>query len=404
MKSMGGELNLQTVGFDRMALGSARIAIVASPAHIDSLRSQPASEWLGNAHYAPLEAGQPVDVNALSACDVAIVEVDPAEPDSLSRIKQVKLYDRQLPLIVAMPSGDLATVRALIKSGVDDVVSLPLNAEEILQTVLAIIEVRAEHVTGPVTLAPVTVVCRAMGGCGATTVATHLAAALADPDAASPNVCLIDLDLQYGRIAESLGITPKRTFEDLASAGNRLDSAFLRSVAVPHAAGFAVVAAPAEIGPIEALDVEVLSAILRTARREFDHVIIDMPSDLTNWGLSVVSSADRVLMVLEPKVAAIRQAKRRLDLFRNLGFDLRLVTLVLNRAEKSIFGSISVNDVEDALHRSVDIAIRDEAKTVPVAQEQGLLAHEWRAKSTFWLDIRKLAETVRTATSQEQAA
>lgn len=393
---MGGELNLKTAGLDRMVLGSARISVVASAEHIGHLRSQAACEWLGNAQFVALDAGEVFDPASLSGCDVAVVEIDPSSQASLTRIRQIKQYDPDLPLAVAIASGDVATVRTLVKAGVDDVVALPLDAEEILQTVVAIIEVKTERSAGSARLAPVIAVCRAMGGCGATSVATHLAAALADRNAPQANVCILDLDLQYGRVAEAVGLTPRRTLDDLLTAGNRLDAAFLRSVVVSHPAGFAVVGAPTDIGPIEAVDIDVISSVLRTARREFDYVIIDMPSDITNWGLSVISSADQILMVVEPKVAAIRQARRRLDLFRNLGLDLRLVSIVLNKAENRMFGSISTAAVEEALHRPIDLCIRDDSKTLPAAQEQGLLAQEWRGKSTFWADIVKLAEQLRT--------
>ena len=393
---MGGELNLKTIGLEQKVLGSARIAILASAEHVENLRSQPAAEWLGRAEYVALAEREPINPETLRNCDVALVEIDPENAASLARIRQIKQFNENLPLVVAIQSSDLATVRTLVKAGVDDVVALPLSAEEILQTVLAIIEVREERANSNARKAPVIAIARAMGGCGSTTLATHLAAALADPRSPHPNVCVFDLDLQYGRVAESVGLAPRRTLDDLLSAGDRLDAEVLRSVATAHRAGFAVVAAPAEIGPIEAIDIEVLGSILRTARREFDIVIIDMPSDLTNWGLSVLSSADQVVMLVEPKVAAIRQAKRRLDLFRNLGLDLRLVSLVLNKTENRMFGMISTRDVEEALHRPIDVCLRDDSKTLPSAQEQGLLAQEWRGKSTYWADVRQLAEFLRS--------
>lgn len=393
MNPMGDERTMQTDGTDRKALGNVRLAVIASAGHIGDLRGQSAAEWLGNVDYIPLPVDEPIVPDLIGGCDVAVVQVDPEQPSSFDRVRAIKKYDPDLPLIVATSGSDIATVRTLIRSGVADVVSLPLEAEEILQTVLAIVEVHTEKAsTSSARLAPVIAVSRAMGGSGSTTVATHLAAALADADAAQANVCIIDLDLQYGGVAEAVGLDPRRTVEDLLSAGSRLDAAFLRSVVAPHVAGFAVVAAPLEITPIEAIDVDRLSAVIRTARREFDFVIVDMPANLTNWGLSFLSSADQVVMVVEPKVAAIRQAKRRIDLFRNLGLDLRLLSIVLNKAENRMFGAISASSIEEALRRPVDFTLRDDSKVVPQAQEQGLLCYEWKAKSGFWSDIVKFAQ------------
>lgn len=405
MNPMGDERYMKANGTDRKALGNVRLAIVASAGHIADLRSQSAAEWLGNADFITLPVDEPIVPEVLGGCDVAVVQVDPDQPSSFDRIRAVKLYDPDLPLVVAISGSGITTVRTLIKAGVADVVSLPLEAEEILQTVLAIIEVNAQQpISSSARLAPVIAVSRAMGGSGSTTIATHLAAALADATAPEPNVCIIDLDLQYGRVPETVGLTPKRTIEDLLSAGSRLDAAFLRSVVVPHAAGFAVVAAPFDISPIEAIDVDRLSAVIRTARREFDYVLVDMPADLTNWGLSFLSSADQVVMVIEPKVAAIRQAKRRIDLFRNLGLDLRLLSIVLNKAENRMFGTISSSNIEEALHRPVDFSVRQDAKIVSQAQDQGMLCYEWKAKSGFWQDILGLAEFLKANRLAEKHA
>ncbi len=393
MNPMGDERYMKTDGADRKALGNVRLAVIASAGHIADLQGQAAAEWLGNVDYVSLPVDEPVVPELIGTCDVAVVQIDPAQPSSFDRIRAIKKYDPDLPLIVATSGSDLATVRTLIRAGVADVVSLPLEAEEILQTVLAIVEVNSEKSRNSnARLAPVIAVTRAMGGGGSTTVVTHLAAAFADADAAQPNVCIIDLDLQYGRVAETVGLDPRRTVEDLLSAGSRLDAAYMRSVAVPHAAGFAVVAAPFEISPIEAIDVDRLSAVIRTARREFDVVLVDMPANLTNWGLSFLSSADQVVMVVEPKVAAIRQAKRRIDLFRNLGLDLRLLSIVLNKAENKMFGAISVASIEEALRRPIDFKLREESKILSQAQEQGLLTYEWKPKNGFWNDIAGFAQ------------
>ncbi|MHA6334648.1 AAA family ATPase [Qipengyuania sp. CAU 1752] len=391
---MGSENNLDRIDESNMPHGRAQVAVVASARHLDALRVQGAAGWLGDADLHAVEADEDFEPELLRSCDIAVLELDPEVPSSMDRIAKVKKYDPDLPIVAAVEHADISIVRTLVRGGVADVVTLPLRADELLQTIVAVVEVRAQQVSGNVRQAPVIAVTRALAGCGSTTVATHLAAMLADEDAEQPNVCLIDLDTQFGRAAEVLDLSPRRDLGDLLTAGKRLDAAFFRSITVNHHSGIALVAAPQDITPLEAIEVERLDAILRTARREFDFVVVDTPANLTNWSLSLLSGADSVLMVVEPSVSALRQAKRRLDLFRNVGLDARKVSIVLNQVKRRVFGAISQADVEEALHREVAAILRADPSVVPNAQEQGKLAYELRQKSTFWADIASLSEHV----------
>ena len=398
---MGNDSTLSAREMDSALVPLDRIAIFASAVRLAALEAQAASGWIGEAELVAVAPGDELPMDALRRCQIAVVEVDTDHPGSMDRIDAVRRFDAQLPLIAAMESATIPTVRMMVRAGVTDVVSLPLVAEELLQTILAVAEVRTRETQGEVRQAPVIAISRALASGGATTLATHLAAQLSDGDANRPNVCLIDLDIQYGRAAEVLDLAPRRSLSDLLSAGKRLDGAFLDSVAAKHRTGVAVIAAPNEIVPIESIEAERIEAVLRIARREYDYVVVDMPSNLTNWSLSLLSGADSVLLVVEQSISSLRQAKRRIDLFRSLGLDANLLSIVVNKAEKRLFGSLGTADIEDALRRKVAATLSAEPKIVPVAQEQGLLAWELRSKSAYAADIAKLAGQLTTTLSEE---
>src|SRR5688500_20272422 len=65
-------------------------------------------------------------------------------------------------------------------------------------------------------------VCSAKGGCGKTTVATNLAAALAD--GGRHQVCLVDLDLAFGDVAIALQLFPAHTIADAVPLAGNLDA------------------------------------------------------------------------------------------------------------------------------------------------------------------------------------
>ena len=88
-------------------------------------------------------------------------------------------------------------------------------------------------------------VIKSVGGVGATALLTQLAIRAAENEAKfGREVCLIDLDVQFGDAAFQLGLQPQLTFFDLLEAGARLDGELLRATTTPHPSGLKVIAAP----------------------------------------------------------------------------------------------------------------------------------------------------------------
>lgn len=371
---------------------TAPLTVIASNTYIDELRNSLGSSWIADARFVPIGPDASISVDVLEAGGLVLFEVDPASQASMDRIRNIRRMRPNMPQIVAMRDVDMRLVRTLIREGVADVVDLPFNSEEILQTVLAVLETHSAPVGTEVSLAPLIAVTKPIGGAGATTIASHLAAELAEGSGQS--VCLFDLDIQVGRICEVFGVSPRHTLTDLLEAGSRLDSSMLDTVAERHESGVDLIAAPNEIIPIEALKSEDLMRVIDLARAEYDYIVLDMPACLTNWSLTILSKTDSVLMLVEQSLSSLRQARRRLDLFRNLGLDHRLVSIVVNRVEKKLFRSIGIADVEEALGRPVAGKIARDTQTLEAAQDRGVLARQVRRKSPFIVDMAALADTI----------
>ncbi len=383
---------------------NSSVAIVASHTQIDILQQGPSSSWLQSVELHPCAMADPLPLKDLHRVQIILIEADPSVPSSMDRVEQLKSQFPNASIIVAMEAADLSTVRMLVRTGVADVVALPLAAEEILQSVIAIMEVRGAEDQEEVEQAHLISFMRALGGSGATTLITHLAAELVDPEAKEPNVCIIDLDMQFGRVAEVLNINTRRTVSDLLDAGDRLDESIFNSVVNVDERGIAVVSAPHEIGPIEAVDQAALFNIIALARRQYEYVLLDLPSNLTNWVLSLVSESDRVLLLTEQNVANLRQARRRVDLLRSIGLDMRLISVILNRADKRLFKTITNADVERALGVPVNEALSNEDLHISAAQEQGHLVGELRRKSAYKNDVARLAEGLASGLNYEQSS
>jgi len=389
---MGRLDHLEFSGKDAGVRMCENVLIVASPRNVENI------DWASNPAAFPglvvasCEDDDPVELDALESCSLLLLEVDPHSRESMERLEAIKSAKPSLPIIAAIPDASVSLVRTLVRAGVADIVSLPLQFDEVLETAVSVLGQQKQQAKQTVRLAPMFAVARSIGGCGATSVATHLVAELAGFASGSRGVAIIDLDLQFGSVADFMSGEGRGSILDLLTADERLDEDLMRSVARSVGDNVAVFAAPDAIPPLESIDTDRLLRVVEMIRRNYDYVILDLPANWTNWALSVLSAADSVLLVTELSVASLRQAKRRLELFDTVGIERHKIGVVVNRVQRRLFKTIDVNDVSETLGREVLGSISLEDQLLGSAQDQGMLVQQLQRKSRFHADIHKLAE------------
>lgn len=390
-----GTHDLLTAKFKESALlNSSRILVVASPEHITALsQASDISKFPGMRSVA-LERGAAVPEELFGDASILVIEVDPNDRASMNRVGKIRESHPHLPVIAAINGASVSLVRTLVREGISDVVSLPFEPGELLQVSLDAVARRDMAVGEATALAPLIAVARSLGGCGATTIATHLAADFAEHDPTGRGVVIVDLDLQFGSVAEYLGVKPRGSLADVMAAGDRLDEDLLRSVATEAGGGVSIIAAPEMIMPLESVETDVMLRMIGLLRQHYAYVLLDLPADWTNWALSSALAADSILLVAELTVPSLRQAKRRLELFRSVGIADRAVDIVVNRVERRLFRSINLGDVADTLGRPVLGSIALEPLT-STAQNQGILVGQMHRKGHFQTDIAHIGAALR---------
>ncbi len=372
---------------------SGQTLIVAGSAHIAHLRTIAPGGRLASVAMLALAPDAPLPDTALGAIRVLVLEVDAASDASLRRLAAVRASHPDLAVIAAVEQAGVALVRALVRQGVADVAELPFAPAQLEEQLLdALSSQTAAAARG--NLGRAVAVIGAAGGCGATSLLTHLAAELVRHNPGQRGVCLLDLDLQKGNVASFLGIDPKVTIQTLIDAGARLDRDLMLSAVSDSGSGFSVIAAPGAIAPIEGIDVDHLLAIVDLARAEFGVVLIDLPPLWTDWTLSLVSWASQVVLLTDPSIANLRQARRTVSLLASVDVPAERVTLVVNRLERRLFGATKVADVARALGRETIATVADAGPALRAAQDQGLLLPATQGKTRFAADVAQLARTI----------
>ena len=203
---------------------------------------------------------------------------------------------------------------------------------------------------------------------------------------------MIDLDLQGGDVTSYLGKRPKFPVTELLAAGERLDAEMLRGAITDSGHGFGIIAAPEAIAPLDNIDVDQLLRLIAIARREFDHVLIDLPADWTGWTLSAALSSSDIVLVTSLSIGSLRQARRRIELLTSVDFAKRRIRVAVNRVERKLFKTIGVEEAHQALGCEVVASLSDEGPALGSAQDEGLLITDVNRRSRFGADIAALAD------------
>ena len=344
-----------------------------------------------------------IDPEELASASAAVIQVNRDEPSSVKRFQKLAAATKT-PLIAAAFEPPLAFVRSLIRAGAHDVVPLPLDVAD-LEGALAPIQADLARQSDTATAASAKVVSiiKSVGGVGATALLTQVGIRFAEQEAArGREVCLIDFDVQFGDAAFQLGLRPSLSLGDLIEAGARIDGDLLRATTATHASGLRVLASPPDMMPLESLSSDLLLQIVELAAKEFGTVLVDLPTNWTNWSLSLLARSDLILLVTEMTIPGLYRARRQLDLIKSQELDDLDVRVVVNRFEKGLLKTIRVADVRESLGREVSFTVANEHALMCSAIDRGVPIAEIKRKSALAKDLDTLDAGIAAALGLER--
>jgi Flp pilus assembly protein, ATPase CpaE len=263
-----------------------------------------------------------------------------------------------------------------VRSTLDAVPGAIPNLERLAAQMLE--NYRQEQIRATSTLLPrrdavIIPVYSASGGCGRTTIALNLAAALAAD--APGRVLLIDLSLPYGHASLMANLIPSGSIATAARySGPGLEPA-LMSAAIYHPAGMMVLPGVTRPEEAELVTPQVVSETLAALKDQFAYIVVDLAVPLTGVALTVFDHAQQVVLVLTPELGAVQGSTEALRILEGaFGIPPQLVTIVLNnRAPKP---ATSREAITQTLNRMPDIEIRYDGSRPDKTTMSGRLCFE----------------------------
>ena len=270
-------------------------------------------------------------------------------------------HDR--PVVVLSEVSPHGFIDRVFEAGADDFLTLPESPEQVRFSLeKAVARKRGSAVASGVALSPMICVLGPKGGTGKTLTSCNLAVALAT---AGKRAVLIDLDLQFGDVGLSLGLSPEMTVYELAKSGGSLDADKIEAYSAEHSSGLRVLLAPTRPDHAGLVTVEFLREVYATLRASYDFVIVDTPPGFTPEVIASIDSSSDICMVAMLDALSLKNTKLGLETLQLMGYDAGRIRFLLNRADTRV--GITHDDVVAIVGRAPDVQVpsdRDIPRTV----------------------------------------
>ena len=303
----------------------------------------------------------------------------------LARLAEV--CDPGTKVIVVGAANDIALYRELMRRGVSEYLVPPLKP---LQLISAITNLYADP-SAPFVGRQIAF-CGAKGGCGASTLAHNVAHLISTR--MSAGTVLVDLDLAFGTAGLDFNQDPLQGIADALSQPDRLDAVLMDRMMVRCSDHLSLFAAPATLDKDHHIDVDVFEEVTQKIRQTAPYVVLDMPHAWTAWSRRVLLASDDVIVVAEPDLASLRNAKNMVDLIRQARPNDAPPRVVLNRVGLPGRPEIPLKDFGDALGVVPALAIPFDAKLFGQAANNGQMISEVGPKSKASETLEALAQMI----------
>src|SRR3569833_155128 len=243
-------------------------------------------------------------------------------PNGLDRLAEV--CDAATRLIVLGHANDVLLYRELIRSGVSEYLVLPTSAQPIVN---AISDLFAAEGAAPIgrTIGFIS----AKGGSGASTVAHNVAWAISQH--LRQDVLILDMDLPFGTAGLNFNQDPPHGIADALGASGKVDPTMLDRLMSKAANHIFLLSAPALL--VLSFDYgerdfeQVLELVLKTT----PIVVLDIPHSWNAWVRHTLATIDEIVIVAEPDLANLRNAKNLADTIKALRPNEAEPLLVVNK-------------------------------------------------------------------------
>jgi pilus assembly protein CpaE len=241
---------------------------------------------------------------------------------ALARLAEV--CDASTRLIVLGHVNDVVLYRELIRSGVSEYIVLPATAQSI---VTAITEIFVAEGAAPIGRTVGFIA--AKGGSGASTVSHNVAWQISQT--LRQDVLILDMDLAFGTAGLNFNQDPPNGLADAVAAGAKMDGVMLDRLMSKAANHINLLTAPVTLDRTYDFAEREFEQVVELSQKTTPVVVLDIPHIWSDWVRHTLATIDEIVIVAEPDLANLRNAKNLADTIKALRPTESAASLVVNK-------------------------------------------------------------------------
>jgi pilus assembly protein CpaE len=223
----------------------------------------------------------------------------------------------------------------------------------------------------------------AKGGCGATTLVTHVAAELGRHN---QKVLLADFDLDAGMVAFITKTKSVYSILDAITNLHRLDIHYWKALVSNGIPGVEIVSSPLTLASKQEPTSDQIRRVIAFARPHYDCTLVDLGRSLSRVAMAALEEIDEAFLVTTMEVPALHQSKQIVQTLIDTGYGKNRIKLILNRAPKRL--DISADEMERMLGVPIFHTILDDYMELYETYAEGRMLNR---NSDLGKQIAKLA-------------
>ena len=328
---------------------------------------------------------------------------------SLDLIDSLSLQFPEVIVVVILPQDKIADANRAILAGARAFMVQPFNQKDLLDTLRRIKELyqRSQLGKGSDSLSDLPMATRGTftvfspkGGAGCSTIAMSLAVALKEE--LKQEVLLMDGKLFFGDLDIMLNLKTHNSISDLIPHIGSLDEGLLHDVISEHSSGIKVL--PAPLNPISAQGIhpEEIHHILTVAQNVYPNVVIDSGNYLNENTVTLMDASHRILLVLNPDIASLRNASRFIDIcYTTLSIPKEKILIIVNQHDQR--DGIGLTDIERTLQMKIFSALPCDSRTPLQSINRGIPVYLQGSKIPLHKSFETMAKNLAALIGYDKA-
>ena len=326
--------------------------------------------------------------------DLVFVPMEELNESLLARLDRAARRERHTAIIGTAPGADPELMLRAMRAGIQEFLVRPLVAGDLS----ASLERLSRRTTETSVAGQVFAVFSGKGGVGNSTISVNLADSLARLHPQG-RVALVDLVITGGEARLLLNVNPDYDISYVAERGDQIDRELLNSVLVPAVDGVWLLAAPDRPEAEDSVDATVVNAVLQQLKQSYNFTVLDCERVMNDRTLAALDAADRIVLVTQLNVSALRSTQRSLAIFRRLGYPNEKLCVVVNRFQSGEV--ITPADASDVLKSEIFFKLPNDYKVASDAATRGIPVFAADAQSKLTWGFNQLAQKLSGASATE---